>query len=139
MGDTRCVLEDIEGPATRFAVTYEKESLKFVPKRQLSEPTQIMQSNDHNEQKRLVSIFVCCDGFLQLFATIYALNRTNVTILVKLNTKVANKICNVLYCTVLYCIALYYIVLYYVLSHTLKNTANQRPGLPFAYSAVCNG
>ena len=38
--------------------------------------------------------------------------------------------CTVLYCTVLYCIVLYYIVLYCVFSHTLKNTANQRPGLP---------
>ena len=37
---------------------------------------------------------------------------------------------SVLYFTVLYCSVLYCSVLYYFLSHALKNTANQRPGLP---------
>ena len=43
--------------------------------------------------------------------------------------------CTILYCTelnwaVLYCTVLYYTVHVLYLSHVLKNTANQRPGLP---------
>ena len=34
------------------------------------------------------------------------------------------------FCAVLHFIVSYYIVLYCILSHALKNTANQRPGLP---------
>ena len=36
----------------------------------------------------------------------------------------------ILFYTVLYYTMLYYTILYYTLSHALKNTANQRPGLP---------
>ena len=38
--------------------------------------------------------------------------------------------CTLLYCAVLYCTVLCCAVLYCTLSHALKNTANQRPGLP---------
>ena len=34
------------------------------------------------------------------------------------------------YCTVLFCNIMYFNILYCVLFHALKNTANQRPGLP---------
>ena len=35
-----------------------------------------------------------------------------------------------LYCIVLCCTVLYCVIMYCVLSHALKNTVNQRPGLP---------
>ena len=38
--------------------------------------------------------------------------------------------CFVLYCFVCYIYIYIYIYIYNILSHTLKNTANQRPGLP---------
>ena len=45
----------------------------------------------------------------------------------------------ILYCITLYYIIFYYIILYYSLSHALKNTANQRPGLPLQILLYATG